>query len=313
MNIRRCGDSGLLVSEYALGTLLWGRDTRADEAIEMLAHFVDAGGSLVEISSSYGDGAALSVLGQAIAEVGRDRVVIALREGLSPIHPRLSDPVASRTALFRAVDAARRSLDVDSIDLLIVGADHVTPLKETLDACVSLHELGKVLYLGLSHRGLWETGWACGYLRGSDQVPVTVCEEDVSLLTAMRSMPMLEMSRREGIGMIAHSPLAGGVLTGKYRHSTPPDSRAASAHLFHMVEWALSAEHAGITEAVVRAAEGLGRTPLDVALSWVRDLPGVSSTVIGPRTNRQLEQILSISSEPLPAQIRQVLTEIAMR
>lgn len=313
MNVRRCGNSGLLVSEYGLGTLLWGRDTHADEAIEMLALFVDAGGSLVEVSSSYGDGAALMVLGQAIAEVGREHVVIALREGLSPVQSRASEPVASRSRLFRAVEAARRSLDVDSIDLLIAGPDQVTPVKESIDACASLYEQGKVHYLGLSHRGLWESAWACGYLRGSGQVPVTACEEDVSLLTFVRSMPMLEMSRREGLGIIAHSPLAGGVLTGKYRHSTPPDSRAASSHLFHMVEWALTAEHAGITEAVVRAAEGLGRTPLDVALAWVRDLPGVASTVIGPRTSRQLEQILSTSSEPLPPQIRQVLTEIATR
>lgn len=311
MNIRRCGYSGFLVSEYALGTLLWGRDTPADEAIEMLGRFVEAGGSVVEISTAYGDGAALNVLGNALAEVGRERVVIALREGLSPVHPSAATPAASRSALLRSVDQARIACGTDYIDLLLAGSDQITPLKETVDACVSLYDQGAVHYLGLSHRGLWGTAWACGYLRGSGQVPITACEEDVSLLTYTRSVPLLEVSRQEGFGVLAHSPLAGGVLTGKYRHSTPPDSRAASTHLYHFVDWALSAEYTGITEAVARAAEGLGRTPLDVALAWVRDLPGVSSTVIGPRTSRQLEQILTSSSEPLPDQIRQVLTEIA--
>lgn len=313
MDSRRCGHSGLCVSDLALGTLLWGRDTQEAEAIDMLAAFVDAGGSLVEVSTSYGGGAALEVLGRAIDEVGRDRVIIALREGLSPVHSAPTFPAASRASLLRAVDGARRILNTDTIDLLVVGPDHVTPMKESIDAAVSVHERGLVHYLGLSHRSMWDTAWACGYVNAAGRAPLTACEEDVSLLTYPQSAGFLQAARGEGLGVIAHSPLAGGVLSGKYRHSTPPDSRAASAHLHHLVEWALTGEHLGIIEAVVRAAEGLGRTPLDVALAWVRDLLGVTSVLMGPRTLRQLEQILGASSEPLPAQIRQVLTEIATR
>lgn len=313
MDSRRCGYSGLFVSNLGLGTLLWGRDTQENEAIDMLAAFVDAGGTLVEVSTSYGDGAALETLAIALKEVERSRIVIALREGLSPVHSDVSSPAASRASLLRAVDTARRVLDTPYLDLLVTGPDHVTPLKETVDTAVALHERGTVHYLGMSHRGLWDTAWACGYVNGAGKAPLTACEEDVSLLTYPHGASLIHLSQKEGLGLLAHSPLAGGVLTGKYRHSTPPDSRAASAHLHHLVEWALSGEHLGIVEAVVRAAEGLGRTPLDVAVAWVRDLAGVSSTIVGPRTLRQLEQILGGSTEPLPGQIRQVLTEIATR
>ena len=110
--------------------------------------------------------------------------------------------------------------------------------------------------------------------------------------------------------MIAASTLAGGALTGKYRHSTPADSRAASPHLRHLVEGHLSGAARGVIEAASRAGAGLERTTADVALAWVRDYPGVTSALIGPHTVRQLETLLAYT-EPLPAPIRQVLSEVA--
>lgn len=111
--------------------------------------------------------------------------------------------------------------------------------------------------------------------------------------------------------MIAASALAGGVLTGKYRHSTPADSRAASPHLRHMVQPYLTGSSRGVIEAASRAAAGLDRSMGDVALAWVRDHPGVSSALVGPRTVRQLDTLLE-HTDPLPAPIRQVLGEVAL-
>ena len=99
-------------------------------------------------------------------------------------------------------------------------------------------------------------------------------------------------------------------MTGKYRHTTPADSRAASPHLRHMVEPYLEGHARTVIEAASRAAVGLERSTADVALAWVRDYPGVSAALIGPRTRRQLDMLLDFS-EPLPAPIRQVLTEVA--
>ena len=139
--------------------------------------------------------------------------------------------------------------------------------------------------------------------------PITVVEVPFSLANASAAQTIAELLGR-GVGVIAASALAGGALTGKYRHTTPADSRAASPHLRHMVEPYLEGHPRTVIEAAARAAAGLERSTGDVALAWVRDFPGVSSALVGPRTLRQLDTLLDYS-EPLPAPIRQVLTEVA--
>ncbi|MBF0967144.1 MAG: aldo/keto reductase, partial [Actinomyces bouchesdurhonensis] len=139
--------------------------------------------------------------------------------------------------------------------------------------------------------------------------PITLGEKPFSLVDAQYAGTVGELASR-GVGVVAASALAGGALTGKYRHSTPADSRAASPHLRHMVEPYLSGFARGVIEAAHRAASGLDRSTADVALAWVRDYPGVSSALVGPRTVRQLDTLLEYT-EPLPDPIRQVLAEVA--
>ena len=139
--------------------------------------------------------------------------------------------------------------------------------------------------------------------------PITAVEAPLSLVDTRLAGLVAELEDR-GIGFFAASPLAGGALTGKYRHSTPPDSRAASPHLRHLVEPHFTAAARGVIEATVRAAEGLDRTAADVACAWASGYPGVSSAIIGPRTTRQLDAVLEREA-PLPVPIRQVLNEVA--
>ena len=139
--------------------------------------------------------------------------------------------------------------------------------------------------------------------------PITAVEAPLSLVDTRLAGLVAELEDR-GIGFFAASPLAGGALTGKYRHSTPPDSRAASPHLRHLVEPHFTAAARGVIEATVRAAEGLDRTAADVACAWASGHPGVSSAIIGPRTTRQLDAVLEREA-PLPVPIRQVLNEVA--
>lgn len=309
MRINRCGASGLEVSDLGLGTLTWGRDTDAHEAEDMLRGFVSAGGTLVDLAPTHGDGLATDVLGALVPVVGRHRLVIAWRGGahLSPSGTLVAS--GARGVMLTCLDDALERLGTDHVDLWLAGPDPEVPLEETLSALETAWRSGRAHYVGVSHRGTWDTGWAVARA-ASVGVPLSAVEEELSLLERSDRGDLLRGAVASGLGVLAHSPLAAGVLTGKYRHSTPPDSRAASPHLRHTVDPHLGVEDQGVVEAVVRAAEGLERTPADVALSWVRHRPGVSSAVVGPRSWRQLEQLLD-GGEPLPSQISQVLDEVS--
>ena len=114
-----------------------------------------------------------------------------------------------------------------------------------------------------------------------------------------------------GVGFLAWSPLGRGVLTGKYRNGTPSDSRGASPHFSAFVAPYLDQRARAIVDAVCVAAEGLGFSPIEVALSWVRDAPGVTSSIIGARTGAQLRGVLTVEEVELPAPVRQALDEIS--
>jgi aryl-alcohol dehydrogenase-like predicted oxidoreductase len=114
-----------------------------------------------------------------------------------------------------------------------------------------------------------------------------------------------------GLGLLPWSPLGRGVLTGKYRHGVPADSRAASPALAPFVEAYFDARSRRIVDAVATAADGLGVPPLEVALAWVRDQPGVTAPVVGARTNPQLRAALASESLTLPGEIRQALDDVS--
>lgn len=309
MELKQCGRSGLYLSALGLGTLTWGRDTDGPEAHDMLKAFVDAGGNLVECSPAHGDGMAVDVLSEGLSSIGRHRVALVWRGAVRRAGEGAWVAAAGRGDLLRSLDDALARLDTDYVDVWLVEPRPEVPLEETLEAATLAQRSGRAHYVGLSRASHWELAEAVtrGILGAC--APITVVEAPFSLANASAAQTIAELSGR-GVGVIAASALAGGALTGKYRHTTPADSRAASPHLRHMVEPYLEGHPRTVIEAASRAAAGLERSTGDVALAWVRDFPGVSAALIGPRTRRQLDTLLGYS-EPLPAPIRQVLAEVA--
>ena len=303
MELKQCGHSGLYVSALGLGTLTWGRDTDGPEAHDMLKTFVDAGGNLVECSPTHGDGIAVDVLSDALSTVGRHRVALAWRGAVRRAGEGAWVSAAGRGDLLRSLDDALARLDTDYVDMWLVEPRPEVPLEETLEAATLAYRSGRTRYVGLSRASEWELAEAVtrGILGAS--APISVVEVAFSLANTSAAQTVAELSNR-GVGVIAASALAGGALTGKYRHTTPADSR-------HMVEPYLRGQARTVIEAASRAGAGLERSTGDVALAWVRDFPGVSAALVGPRTGRQLETLLDFS-DPLPEPIRQVLTEVAV-
>lgn len=313
MQQRRLGRSGLQVSRLGLGTLTWGDATDEHEARELLTAFVDAGGTLVDTSASYGGGRAESLLGSLLGDqVRRDEVVIATKAGIdrSGNQRRLD---ASRGYLLRALDESLRRIGTDYVDLWQVHAwDDDTPIEETLSALDVAVASGRVRYAGISNYCGWQTAQAATWQRAAPgRTPLVCTQVEYSLVNRTIEDEVLPAAKALELGVLPWSPLGRGVLTGKYREGMPSDSRAASDTYARYVGAYLGPEDQRITDAVVRAADGLGWAPLEVALAWVRDRPGVTAPIVGPRTAAQLAEILAVEDRTLPAEIVTALDDVS--
>ncbi len=308
MEERLLGGTGLRVSALGLGTLTWGRDTDEHEAATQLQAFVDAGGTLLDTAGSYADGGAEEVIGALLGSVvARDNVVLCTKSGIRQT-PDGGVVDASRRSLLSGLDASLRRLGTDHVDIwLVQSPDPGTPLEESVAALRYALDTGRTRYVGLSNHAGWQTARAATLLEPSHALAAV--EVEYSLLQRGVEREVIPAADELGVGVLAWSPLGRGVLTGKYRRKVPADSRAASAHLAGFVEPYLGAAAAPVVEAVCTAAEGLGRSPLEVALAWVLGR-GVTSAVIGARTVAQLRAALDVETE-LPTEILQALDEVS--
>ncbi|MDH2430173.1 aldo/keto reductase [Sphaerisporangium sp. TRM90804] len=312
MDQRLVGRSGLSVSRLGLGTMTWGRDTGADEAAAQLAAFADAGGTLVDTADVYAGGDAERLLGRLLRDtVSRPEMVVATKAVLTPHGPRSRN--ASRRSLISALDASLHRLGLDEVDLWQLHAfDFDVPLEETLAAVDTAVCSGRAVYAGVCNYAAWQLAAAGVWQRSAPgRVPIVSAQVEYSLLARDAEREVLAAAEHVGAGVLAWSPLGRGVLTGKYRTGIPADSRAASPHFSDFVAPYLDERSRRVVESVTTAAEGLGASPLAVALAWVRDQPGVSAAVVGARTHVQLKGALQAEELTLPVEIREALDDVS--
>jgi aryl-alcohol dehydrogenase-like predicted oxidoreductase len=313
MQQRYLGRTGLKVSRLGLGTLTWGRDTDEHEARDQLVAFVDAGGTLLDTAAGYGDGAAEELIGSLLGDaVSRDDVVLATKAGISRSRG-VRETNASRGYLISSLDASLKRLGVDHVDLWQVHAwVEDTPLEETLSALDYAVATGRTSYVGVSNYSGWQSAQAATWQRAvPGRATLASTQVEYSLLNRRVEAEVLPAAAALGLGVLPWSPLGRGVLTGKYRTGTPADSRAASPHFSNFVGSYLDQRSARIVEAVIRAADGLELTPLEVALAWVRDRAGVTAPIVGARTAAQLKGSLTVEDVTLPPEIVAALDDVS--
>ena len=314
MEQRHLGLTGLRVSRIGLGTLTWARDTDEHEAADQLKTFWEAGGTLVDTADVYADGMAEHLLGRMIdGMLPRDDMVIATKAGSVPDPDRRFD--GSRGHLLAALDASLERLGTDHVDLWQVHAfDPKSPLEETLQALDIAVSSGRARYVGVSNFCGWQLAKAATWQlagAGGPRTRLAGIQLEYSMLQRGVEREVLPAARDLGVGLLPSSPLGRGVLTGKYRHATPADSRGASAHMAGFVAPYLDEPAARIVDAVTTAADGLATTALEVALAWVRDRPGVTAPIVGARTAQQLASALSVERLTLPDEIRRALDDVS--
>ncbi|WP_143676254.1 aldo/keto reductase, partial [Streptomyces milbemycinicus] len=209
---------------------------------------------------------------------------IATKAGSVPDPDRRFD--CSRGHLLAALDGSLARLGTDYVDLWQVHAfDPVTPIEETLQALDIAVSSGRARYVGVSNFSGWQLAKAATWQLASSGTHTRLAstQMEYSLLQRGIEREVLPAALDLGLGILPSSPLGRGVLTGKYRHTTPADSRGASEQLAAFVAPYLDEEASRIVEAVSTAADGLATTPLHVALAWVRDRPGVTAPIVGAR------------------------------
>ena len=313
MEMRRAGKSGLSLSRLGLGTMTWGRDTDTHEAADQCRAYIEAGGNFIDTSSTYGDGDSERVIGGLIGTLfKREDVAIATKAGITfPDGVRTVNN--SRQSLISELDKSLSRLETDYVDIWHIHSwDPHNPLEDTLSALDYAYTSGKARYVGISNFSGWQSARAITIQESnSAKAPIVTHQVEYSLLNREIEREVLPCADETGVGILAWAPLGRGVLTGKYRKGIPSDSRAAAPHFVKHVEPYLREKPARIVEAVAVAAEGLGFAPLEVALAWVRDTPGITSAIVGARTGAQLRGILTSEEITLPEIVREALNEIS--
>ncbi|GAA4178999.1 aldo/keto reductase [Gryllotalpicola koreensis] len=312
-NYTTLGRSGLHLSPATLGTMTFGEDNGWGASVEaslaMLDRYVDAGGNSIDTANIYTNGHSEAIVGQWLDahRAHRDRLVVGTKF-FANLHT--GDPNgggASRKAIMHQLEDSLRRLRTDYVDLYwLHNFDTTTPREETLRALDDLVTAGKVRYLGFSDVPAWSTAAAAITAQFRGWAPIVGLQLEYSLLERTPEAELLPMARDLGMGALAWGPLKSGWLSGKFSSATAGQRvDTARGDL-------VGAPRAGdyvVIDALNEVAADLGRSAAEVALAWVRDSAGITSTLLGARTMHQLEANLASFSFELPADARRALDE----
>ena len=294
----------------------WGASTPVEEARDHLKIYLAAGGDFVDTAHGYANGASEEALGAMLGHlVPRDDLVICTKAGISRrTGARVVD--TSRRTLMHQLDVSLERLGTPYVDLWLAHTwSDDTPLDETLSALEWAVNSGRARYVGVSNYSGWQTAHAATLLSAS-RIPLVANEIEYSLLNRMPEDELAPAAKSLGFGLLPWSPLGRGVLTGKYRHGIPADSRAASREASNL-RYAgldglnLTEESGQIVDAVTIAARGMNVSPAEIALAWVRDRPGVVAPIVGARTTAQLRTALASEKLELPVELTNALDDVS--
>ncbi len=302
MEYRTLGYSGCAVSNQCLGTMTFGTETDQRGSHEQLDVFLEAGGTFVDTANVYSGGVSEQIIGAWFADRPADvtdRVVLATKGRFGPPGDPNSSGLSTRH-LTRALDASLSRLGLDHVDLYQVHAyDALTPLEETLRTLDGFIRAGKIGYYGLSNFTGWQLAKAVQLARAMGLAQPVTLQPQYSLIVRDIEWEIVPAVLDAGMGMLPWSPLGGGWLSGKYQRDQRPtgDTRLGDNPDRGMEAYDRRGSERTwqIVDAVQKVADDRGVSMAEVALAWVTDRPGVSSTILGARTTEQLRANLQAS------------------
>lgn len=295
MEYRMLGGTGVKISPLVLGTDNFANPTPEAEAIEILKLAIDSGINLIDTSNSYASGESERIIGKVLRETGRRNEVLLATKFHYPTGPGPNDRGNSRIHLVKACEDSLLRLQTDHIDLYqIHRADFNLNQEETLSALNDLVKQGKVRYIGSSTAPAWKVmeGLMISEIRGYARFAAE--QPPYNLLDRRIENELIPMCQAHGLGLITWSPLAMGLLTGRYQdiNQMPADSRATLRKGIYAERVTARAIETG--QQFVKLADQFGMSPAQMALVWTKDQPGITAPIIGPRTKRQMEHFLPV-------------------
>jgi len=293
VELRKLGRTGISVSELCLGAMTFGREADEKSSHAMVDRFLDAGGNFIDTANVYSDGISEEITGRAL-QGKRDQVVLATKVRFQS-GPGPNDVGLSRRHIRLAVEQSLRRLGTDWIDLYQVHCwDNRAPLDETLSTLDDLVHEGKVCYLGASNYTAWQLAKSLGIAEGRGLQRFASLQPEYSLITRDIERELLPLCRAEDLAVLPWSPLAGGILTGKYAKGAdlPSGTRGGEVEEPITFTYKLDDRAWGIVDAVQKIAAETGKTAAQVALNWVTYRPGITAPIIGARNLDQLEDNL---------------------
>ncbi len=292
MHYRALGRSNLQVSALCLGTMMFGDQTAAEEAAAIVADAHAQGVNFIDTADVYTKGASETMLG-ALLKGQRHDWVLATKLG-NPMSPRPNEGHYSRSWMLREIDASLARLQTDHVDILYLHRDYNgMNLEEPLRALEALLRAGKIRYWGVSNFRGWRIAEMVHLARQLGMPGPVVCQPYYNLLNRMPEVEILPACAHHGIGVTPYSPIARGVLTGKYLPgAVPPDSTRAGRGDKRIAETEFREESLQIAQQLKAHAGAKGVTLAQFATAWVLANPAVSSVIAGPRTLAQWQDYL---------------------
>jgi aryl-alcohol dehydrogenase (NADP+) len=296
------GASGLKVSKLWLGTMMFGDQTDKLEAANIVAATRDAGINAIDTANVYAGGESERITGQLI-KADRARWVLATKVA-NPMGPGPNERGLSRLHILSAVDASLQRLDTDWVDVLYLHReDASTPLEETLAAVAHLIERGKVHHFGLSNFRAWRIARVAEMCRAMGMPAPIVCQPPYNAMSRQIETELLPCCAHYGVGAVVYSPLARGVLSGKYRPgAAPPEGSRAARNDTRIMQTEFRAESLALAARLADHARSRGITPTQLALGWVWNNALVNGVIGGPKTLAQWQEYLDALDAPFDAE-----------
>ena len=309
MQYRPLGRTGLKVSPLCLGTVNFSQRTTEEDSFKIIHRALDEGINFVDTANIYGKGGrAETVVGKAL-KGRRDGVVLATKVR-GQIGDGPNDSGLSRRHILSAVEDSLHRLQTDHIDLYqLHSPDPDTPMEETLSALTDLVRSGKVRYIGTSNYAAWQIAHAHGLSALNGWERFVSEQPEYSLIERQIETELLPFAQNHGVSILPYSPMAGGLLSGRYRTDDPKPAGSRRDVEYWMPSPDRIDARLGLVEKLTGLAADAGTSLSQLALAWVCGRPGVTSPIVGPRTMEHLEDNLAALSVEIPEDVLRTIDE----
>ncbi|MDH7492967.1 MAG: aldo/keto reductase [Candidatus Saccharicenans sp.] len=309
MKYKNLGQTGVKISELCFGTMSFGAEADERTSAEMFAYCRDRGINIFDCADLYARGQSEEILGRLIKDC-REEVLITSKVYF-PTGPDVNAMGANRRHIRYAVEASLRRLATDRIDLYFIHRfDDITPLEETLRALDDLVHQGKILYIGLSNFSAWQVEKAIGLAALHGLAPIACIQPMYNLVKRQAEVEILPMAESEKLGVLAYSPLAAGLLSGKYGKDKRPASGRLLEHKIYQVRYGDNWFYE-VAERFTELARSLGFNPVSLAIAWVGSHPAVTAPIIGARNVEQLKDAVAATEIKMTEELRQEISRLS--